>query len=93
MFKSESRQEKYLKEDAVRHELGCYINTDAIKNATVFSVERINITYGNTERTLVSYFNDTTQNTDEFELLISRADHKDLVNKLNSIKNTKTNEK
>jgi len=97
MFKSESKQEKYLKEDALRHELGCYINTDAIKNASVFAVKRINIISGNAERTaertLVLYFNNTTQKTDAFELIISRADHKDLVNKLNYISTTKPNEK
>lgn len=74
-------------EDAIRQELGCYINTDAIKDATLLSVERIQIFRSPAaERTLVSYADHVAKQLREYELLISRADHKELVNKLNKIK-------
>lgn len=86
MFKT--KQEKYVEtEDAIRQELGCYINIDAIKDATLMSVERVNIASGvETERTLLTYFNHAEKYDAEYELVISRADHKDLVTKLNRIK-------
>ena len=75
-------------EDAIRQELGCYINTDAIKDATLLGVERIYITGGGgfTERTLVTYVHPSNKDSVEYELVISRADHKELVNKLKHIK-------
>lgn len=86
MFKS--KQQKYMaEEDAIRQELGCYINTDAVKDAALLSVERTHVVRGEgSERTLVTYFNHSNGSNMEYEFLISRADHKDLINKLKHIK-------
>ena len=91
MLNLKTKEEKYLEIDAVREALGGYINFDAIKDATLLSVDRQNINEdGNDSKwrseCTKAVFCKPDNSTIEHYLSISRRDHELLITKLNNTK-------
>lgn len=89
MFKTKTKQEKYLEIDAVREALGSYINFDAVKDATLLSVTRENINEDNWGRGCEhteAIFSGPDNTMIKYNLSISRLDHELLITKLTNTK-------
>lgn len=78
--------------DAIRDELGTYINVDAYEGYKLFTAERIYIILqDNTERTHLQFINKEGKCVTA-EVFCSRNTHRNLVNKLNNIKEKNENQ-
>jgi len=89
--KSKNKETEKLKAeraelDAIRDELGTYINVDAYEGCKLFTAERIYIILqDNTERTQLQFIDEEGKRV-VAEVFCSRNTHRNLVNKLNNIK-------
>jgi hypothetical protein len=88
-FKRKTKEEEYQEIDAVRDDLGGYINFDALTDVKLLSVTRVNINEDGNDPNWIgectlAVFCKPDNSFIEHELDISRRHHLHLINKLNN---------